>query len=117
MPPPELHTFMGGTNNPVDLLIKKYGRERVEGWLQQVGVIRHGYNGGGMDGNNCKRLLDRLDAFVQLLLPETAPIVAVICSLRDVFQGVNHQSSLHLLKVNKADRHKTDGPTNRQSGL
>ena len=32
MPPPELHTFMGGTNNPVDLLIKKYGRERVESW-------------------------------------------------------------------------------------
>ena len=76
-----------------------------------------GYNGGGMDGNNSKWLLDRLDAFVQLLLPETAPIIAVICSLRDVFQGVNHQSSLHLLKVNKADRHKTDGPTNRQSGL
>ena len=37
-PPPELNTFMGGTNNPVDLLIKKYGRERLESWLLQVGA-------------------------------------------------------------------------------
>ena len=58
-----------------------------------------GYNGGGMDRNNSKRLLDCLDAYVQLLPPETAPIIAVLCSLRDVVQGVNHQSSLHLLKV------------------
>ena len=65
-------------NPNVDILIKKYGKKQVEHWLKKVGVIRHGYNGGALDGNNCKRLLDNLDVFASQLSEETAPIIDVL---------------------------------------
>ena len=40
-PLPELHMLIGGVNVKLNLLIKIYGRERVEEWLRQIGVIRH----------------------------------------------------------------------------
>ena len=56
--------------------------------LKEIHVIRHGYHGGSMDGNNCKRLLDNLDEFAQLLPPEMAPIIAVLRALGAVAKGI-----------------------------
>ena len=52
-----------------------------------MNVVRHGYHGGSMDGNNWKRLLDQIDAFAQLVPPEMAPFKAVLRALRVVAQG------------------------------
>ena len=79
--------LMGATNSPVDLLIKVYGVERVEEWLKKVNVVRHGYHGGSMDGNNWKCLLDQIDAFAQLVPHKMAPFIAVLRALRVVAQG------------------------------
>ena len=79
---------MGATNSPIDLLIKVYGADQVEKWLGEIHVIRHGYHGGSMDGNNCNRLLDNLDQFAQQLPPETALIIAVLRALRELAKGI-----------------------------
>ena len=88
LPPAQLHLFMGATNSPIDLLIKVYGADQVEKWLGEIHVIRHGYHGGSMDGNNCNRLLDNLDQFAQQLPPETALIIAVLRALRELAKGI-----------------------------
>ena len=46
-----------------------------------------GYNGGALDGNNCKRLLDNLDVFASQLSEETAPIIDVLRAFRCVAKG------------------------------
>ena len=40
-PLPELHLLIGGVNVKLNLLIKIYGRERVEAWLRHIGAVRH----------------------------------------------------------------------------
>ena len=87
LPPAELHLLIGAVNALLNLLIKMYGLGQVEGWLKAIGVIRHGYNGGGTDGNNSKRVLDRVDELASTLPPETAPIVANLRAFKDVVKG------------------------------
>ena len=86
-PPPELHMLIGGVNAKVNLLIKMYGRETVETWLHEIGVMRHRYNGGGCDGNNSKRVLDMVDRLAQLLPNACAPIVEALRALKAVVEG------------------------------
>ena len=50
VPPPELHLLMGVVNKIVDLLIKVW--PGVLDWCRSKGITRHGYQGGGLDGNN-----------------------------------------------------------------
>ena len=87
LPPAELHLLIGAVNVMLNLLIKIFGLERVQGWLKSVGVIRHGYQGGGTDGNNSKRVLDEVDQLAAILPPETGPIIANLRSLKVLVSG------------------------------
>ena len=60
IPPPELHLLMGVVNHIIALMIKIW-TDRILNWLRSKGIHRHGYNGGGLDGNNSKKLLACLD--------------------------------------------------------
>ena len=87
----ELHIFMGGVNCPVKLLIQIYGQDVVDGWLRQINVIRRGYHGGTLDGNNSMKLLDNLDRFAEIIPPSCAPIVANLQALKAVAKGLKRE--------------------------
>ena len=74
-PPAQLHLLLGGVNALVNVLTNMYTFEKIETWLNANGVIIHGYQGGGLDGNNSKRLLDKVDALQQFLPPNAAPVI------------------------------------------
>ena len=52
VPPPELHLLMGVVNHLASLLMKVMPDFLV--WCRTKGITRHGYQGGGFDGNNSK---------------------------------------------------------------
>ena len=56
--------------------------------MKEIGVIRHGYNGGGLDGNNSKRLLDRLDRLASKFPSNCGPIFTSLQGLKRVVEGI-----------------------------
>ena len=86
-PPGELHELIGGVGFAMDLLIKMYGLEYVEKWTKSQGIIRHGYHSGGYDGNNSKRILERLDSLAAYLPLECAPIIVCLRAFKRVVHG------------------------------
>ena len=52
IPPPEYHLFEHHVTIVADVLFKN---EALANFLHGKTVIRHGYNGGGLDDPNCKK--------------------------------------------------------------
>ena len=86
-PPGELHLLMGAINKKVDIIIKKYGITFLEGWMRQFGIIRRGYNGGGFDGKNSKKVLENVDSLAQYLPNECSPIIEALRAFKEVVSG------------------------------
>ena len=57
----------------------------------QINVIRRGYHGGTLDGNNSMKLLDNLDRFAEIIPPSCAPIVANLQALKAVAKGLKRE--------------------------
>ena len=87
LPPPELHLLMGVTNALIDLLIKIFSLEFVEKWLNSHGILRHGYQGGGLDGNNSMKALKNVSSLEMLLPDALAPIIDCFRALEVVVKG------------------------------
>ena len=49
--------------------------------------IRHGYNGGGTDGNNSKSVLDNLDKIAGILPIQCVPMIECLRALKQVVGG------------------------------
>ena len=84
--PPELHLLMGAVNVKLKLLIDIFGLEFVEAWLKQHGIIRHGYHGGGTDGNNSMKVLTNIDSLAKYLPTECAPVIDSLQALKKVVE-------------------------------
>ena len=87
VPPEELHLLMGGVHVHLNLLIEIFGLQFVEKWTSRVGVIRHGYQGGGYDGVNSKRILNLVDDLAAYLPPNCAPIIASLRAFKSIVEG------------------------------
>lgn len=68
IPPPELHLMLGATNHIFDALNENWGGNQAYNWGLKHNITRVDYHGGSLDGNNCKRLLEKAE-----LLKEELP--------------------------------------------
>ena len=87
LPPPELHLLMGVVNALLNLLIRIFSLEFVESWLNANNILRHGYQGGGTDGNNSMKVLKHLNSLEMALPDALAPIVDCLRALKNVVSG------------------------------
>lgn len=85
IPPPELHLLMGVVNKILDLVIKVW--PEVLDWCRSKGITRHGYQGGGLDGNNSKKLLDKLDELSAIIPIHLLPIVSTLKDFKEIVAG------------------------------
>ena len=53
--------LIGGVNVVMNAIILHKGLPEIERWCKSHHILRHGYHGGGYDGNNSRRILDFLD--------------------------------------------------------
>ena len=86
-PLPELHILMGIVLVHMNLLIQVFGLDYVEAWTKSMKIIRHGWMGGGYNGNHSKRILDCLDNLAAHLPPSCAPIIDSMRAFKSIVNG------------------------------
>ena len=91
VPIPELHSLMGCTNHPLELLrsyLEGLGlEEKLWEWCDGQGITRRGYNGKNkLDGNNASRFLSKVDKLKgETWFPgEAEPILELLMEFRKV---------------------------------
>ena len=82
---PELHMHMGVTNHLVKHAIK-YDADVLE-VLKKHNIFRHGYQGGGLDGNTSNKFLKKLEAMEDDILPVLHPVLNTLLMFRSVVEG------------------------------
>ena len=51
------------------------GSKVIDAWCVLCGITRHGYQGGGYDGNNCNMVLFHVDSLAQHIPALMAPFI------------------------------------------
>ena len=89
-PPPELHLLMGVVNHVIDALLEVEGEEKVMDWCHSHNIIRRGYNGGTIDGNNCREILRNAESLAAAMskTKTSGLIVAVLHSFEPIVSGM-----------------------------
>lgn len=67
IPPPELHLMLGIVNRIFDSLNQQWGEGKAYEWGMNNGIIRVAYRGGNMEGNQCRKLLLKLNLLEKVL--------------------------------------------------
>ena len=67
LPSPELHLMLGTVNRIFDNLNLCWGEDKAYDFAKSQNIIRVGYRGTSMEGNQCKKLLQKVDALKQVL--------------------------------------------------
>ena len=65
--PPAVHMMMGATEKIVGGLRGQF--KEFDSWARDNHIFRRGYQGGGFDGVNCKKILDKVDKIPLNFLP------------------------------------------------
>ena len=60
---------------------------RVLEVLKAYSIFRHGYNGGGLDRNNCKKLLQKLEKMRSAVPAHLQPVLDTLDTFRLVVDG------------------------------
>ena len=55
---------MGLVNQVVKSSNQLLGESRIISWFNSKGICQHGYQGSGLDGNNSKKLLDKVNYYI-----------------------------------------------------
>ena len=79
----------------VKTFLLNQGLDAVEKWARSHCIMRHGYSGGGFDGNNCKRILDNCEK-LRYELPDALecwPAIDALKALQDVCNGTRDLGS------------------------
>lgn len=82
---PELHMMMGAVGHLVDVMIKVW--PDILNWMKRNDVVRHGYNGGGLDGRNSNKLLLKLDKLQPELPNKLQPVLRTLRLFHRIVQG------------------------------
>ena len=56
-------------------------------WTYSMGISRRGYHGGGLDGNNSKKLLDKVENLKNVAPLSTVPMTNCLTSFKAVVSG------------------------------
>ena len=65
IPIPELHLYLNHVTNIATKLISNL---QIKKWFEDKGIYFHGYNGGGLDGPNCRKLISKVTELKSFLL-------------------------------------------------
>ena len=79
IPPPELHLYEHVVTKVTDILMS----DVAPSWRRRL-VTRYGYNGGGYNGPNCRKVLSSLD---ELMTVAPVPMIPCIQTLRKFKKG------------------------------
>ena len=82
---PQLHLMMGVVNHLVNHAVKF--DQNIIKVLKQHNIFQHGYNGGGLDGNNSAEFLRKIELFYDDILPVLQPVLDVLLLFRDIVNG------------------------------
>ena len=74
-------------NMVMDLIIIIWGLDEVLRWCKTNFIMRRGYHGGGFDGNNSKKVLDRLESLEEQVPLSCLPLVDLLRSFRPIVSG------------------------------
>ena len=85
VPLPELHLLIGVLNHLLKLLITCF--PGVLEVFKAHGIFRLGYNGGGLDGNNCKKLLQKLEKMRSAVPAHLQPVLDTLDTFRLLVGG------------------------------
>jgi hypothetical protein len=88
IPPPQLHLHMAGVNSAMDVIMQLWGEEDTLAWCKRNHIIRRGYQGGTFDGNNSKRILEKLDDLSLECPTNCQPLIEVLETFKGVVEGV-----------------------------
>ena len=84
VPISELHHLMKVVTTLSDVL--KQNKD-IEEFLKSLSIHWHGYNGGGLDGKNSSRLLNKLDVIYQFVMehaPDHSPVLETLMAFKEV---------------------------------
>ena len=87
VPPPELHLFEHIVTQITDVLMAE---ESIKKFLIGKTVTRHGYNGGGFDGPNCRKVLSCLDELITIAPLLMIPCIETLRKFKIGMQSVNY---------------------------
>ena len=65
--PPELHLFLGITNKIFDTLNERMGDNQIYKWAYKQCIVRVGYHGGCLEGNQARAVLQHLDSLQEFV--------------------------------------------------
>ena len=85
VPLPELHLLIGVVNHLLKLLITCF--PGVLEVFKAHSIFRLGYNDGGLDGNNCKKLLQKLEKMRSAVPAHLQPVLDTLDTFRLVVDG------------------------------
>ena len=65
IPLPELHLYL---NHVTNIATKLTSNIQIKKWFEDTGIFFHGYNGGGLDGPNCRKLITKVAELQSFLI-------------------------------------------------
>ena len=87
VPPPQLHLHMGVVNSVMNVIIEIWGLDETLKWCQDNYIIRRGYHGGQFDGNNSKKILERLADLADYCPSNCLPLIDLLRSFLPIVSG------------------------------
>lgn len=85
IPPPELHILMKIVTTLVSILREE---ETLKSWIKSKGVHWHGYNGGGLDGQNSSKVLKMIEPLAEYVDAECPEYNSVVELLGHFASGI-----------------------------
>ena len=85
VPPPELHLLLGPTNKLYSSLERVW--PALEGWLQSIHIKKTEYHGGQFEGNDCRKILKRINSLEEICPAEFLPFITAFRSFNAVVES------------------------------
>ena len=86
-PPPQLHLHMGVVNLVMNVLINVWGLDAALAWCKWNLIIQRGYHGGQFDGNNSKKILERVNDLASSCPANCRPLVELLRAFHPIVSG------------------------------
>lgn len=85
VPIPELHLYLNHISNISRMLTSNI---HIERWFKDKLIHFHGYNGGGLDGPNCRKVISKISELKSFLLSQHLYNYLVLADLLESFSKV-----------------------------
>ena len=75
--PPELHIFTGIVNHIIDFLITLTPSDLIINYFKSKNIVRASYHGGKFEGNQCSKIMNKLDE-MELMLQTSQNFITIV---------------------------------------